>query len=51
MNVIVKKEHILRYFAKNPQYKKVNGLKDMRIDIRILEISPKFRLIPGGKDF
>ncbi len=35
MTIIVTKEYILRYFAKNPQYKKVNGFKDMRIDIYI----------------
>ena len=35
MTITVTKDDVKRYFAKNPKYKKVNGFKEMRIDIYI----------------
>lgn len=34
-SLTVTKEDVQRYFAKNPKYKKVNGFKEMRVDIYI----------------
>ena len=35
MTITVTKDVVKRYFAKNPRYKKVNGFKNMRVDVYI----------------
>ncbi len=35
MTIMVTKQDIKQYFAKNPKYKKVNGFKDMKVEIYI----------------
>ena len=35
MTIVVTKHDVIQYFAKNPKYKKVNGFKDMKVEIYI----------------